>query len=81
MRLGRADDRTAAPALPAPAVPDVGHRGTAAADALTGTASTQLIRLVRDTALRAGVAPERIAAIHGVSDDALRGELDRVPMR
>lgn len=58
-----------------------GHRGTAPAGTLTGTASTQLIRLVRDTALRAGVAPERIAAIRGVSDDALRGELDRVPMR
>ncbi|NEW56550.1 AraC family transcriptional regulator [Nocardia cyriacigeorgica] len=59
---------------------DAALSGAATADALTGTVSTQLIRLVRDTALRAGVAPEQLAAIHGVSDDALRGELDRVPM-
>ncbi|WP_324194871.1 AraC family transcriptional regulator [Nocardia cyriacigeorgica] len=83
VRLGRAGDQAAA--LPATGghtnTHAGGHRGTAPAGTLTGTASTQLIRLVRDTALRAGVAPERIAVIHGVSDDALRGELDRVPMR
>ncbi|WP_280499037.1 AraC family transcriptional regulator [Nocardia cyriacigeorgica] len=83
-RLGRSDERVGsyvARSAEADHVDARVHRGAAAADTLGGTASTQLIRLVRDTALRAGIAPERLAAIHGTSDDALRGELDRVPMR
>ncbi|WP_280236412.1 AraC family transcriptional regulator [Nocardia cyriacigeorgica] len=46
----------------------------------TGTVSAPLIRLVRDAALRVGVAAEQLAGIPGVADDELRGELDRVPM-
>ncbi|MFE3446781.1 helix-turn-helix domain-containing protein [Nocardia sp. NPDC059180] len=61
--------------------PGPANSGPPAADSLTGTASTQLIRLVRDATLRAGVPAERLTAIHGVADDDLRGELDRVPMR
>ncbi|MFB7721849.1 AraC family transcriptional regulator ligand-binding domain-containing protein [Nocardia sp. NPDC056100] len=47
---------------------------------LDGTASTHLIRLVRDAALRAGVRPEQIAAVHGVDEAALTGELNRIPL-
>ncbi|WP_280423113.1 AraC family transcriptional regulator [Nocardia carnea] len=50
-------------------------------DPLAGTASTQLVRLVRDAALRAGAALDRVSAIHGVDDRELRGELDRIPLR
>ncbi|MGI5222708.1 AraC family transcriptional regulator ligand-binding domain-containing protein [Nocardia sp. CA-290969] len=50
-------------------------------DPLAGTASTQLIRLVRDAAVRAGAGLDRIGAIHGVNEHGSRGELDRVPMR
>lgn len=53
----------------------------AALDPLAATASTQLIRLVRDAALRAGAGIDRVAAIHGADDRELRGELDRIPMR
>ncbi|PXX65143.1 AraC-like DNA-binding protein [Nocardia tenerifensis] len=44
------------------------------------TASTNLIRLVRDTARRAGVGADRLAAIPGVDDATLVGELNRIPL-
>ncbi|MGK8520895.1 AraC family transcriptional regulator ligand-binding domain-containing protein [Nocardia asteroides] len=58
-------------------------RGSADAhrDALDGTASTHLTRLVRDTATAAGVEPDRLAAIPGTDDAALTGELNRIPLR
>ncbi|WP_433660046.1 AraC family transcriptional regulator ligand-binding domain-containing protein [Nocardia sp. CA-128927] len=61
----------------------VGSR-SAGSDALASpidnTASTHLIRLVRDTARRAGVGDDRLAAIHGIDDAALAGELNRIPL-
>ncbi|MFI6867907.1 AraC family transcriptional regulator ligand-binding domain-containing protein [Nocardia sp. NPDC050406] len=47
---------------------------------IDGTTSSQLIRLVRDTALRVGVAPTRVAAVHGTDDAVLAGELNRIPL-
>ncbi len=47
---------------------------------IDGTASTQLIRLVRDTARRAGVGAEQLSAIHGIDDGVLAGELNRIPL-
>ncbi|NNH74849.1 helix-turn-helix domain-containing protein [Nocardia uniformis] len=47
---------------------------------IDGTTSSQLIHLVRDTALRVGVAPERVAAVHGTDDATLSGELNRIPL-
>ncbi len=49
-------------------------------DPTIGTVSSQLIRLVRGTALRTGADPGRLATIPGTSDSELRGELDRVPL-
>ncbi|MEV0249321.1 AraC family transcriptional regulator ligand-binding domain-containing protein [Nocardia sp. NPDC050712] len=51
-----------------------------ALDPTGSTASTHLIRLVRDAAHAAGAAPERLAAIHGTDDATLAGELNRVPL-
>ncbi|MFD6163534.1 AraC family transcriptional regulator ligand-binding domain-containing protein [Nocardia sp. NPDC060256] len=47
---------------------------------IDSTASTNLIRLVRDTARRAGVGDDRLAAIHGTDDAILVGELNRIPL-
>ncbi|MFE6860696.1 AraC family transcriptional regulator ligand-binding domain-containing protein [Nocardia sp. NPDC057668] len=48
--------------------------------AINGTVSTQLIRLVRDSALRAGADPGQLAAIAGTDDATLSGELNRIPI-
>lgn len=48
--------------------------------AINGTVSTQLIRLVRDSARRAGVSGEQLAAVHGIDDTSLSGELNRIPL-
>ncbi|MEV0761153.1 AraC family transcriptional regulator ligand-binding domain-containing protein [Nocardia sp. NPDC050435] len=58
--------------------PDGGRK--LALDPTDTTASTQLIRLVRDAARAAGVAPERIAAVRGTDDATLAGELTRIPL-
>ncbi|MFI7003765.1 AraC family transcriptional regulator ligand-binding domain-containing protein [Nocardia sp. NPDC050175] len=47
---------------------------------IDSTASTHLIRLVRDTARRAGVGDDKLAAIHGTDDAILAGELNRIPL-
>ncbi|GAB4589526.1 AraC family transcriptional regulator [Nocardia sp. IFM 10818] len=49
-------------------------------DPLDRTVSTQLIRLVRDAARRAGADPAQLSAVHGVDDATLSGELNRVPL-
>ncbi|MEV6277470.1 AraC family transcriptional regulator ligand-binding domain-containing protein [Nocardia sp. NPDC051832] len=59
--------------------PDGGKR--LAFDPTDSTASTQLVRLVRDAARHAGVDPSRLAAIHGTDDHSLSGDLTRVPLR
>ncbi len=69
------------PDRPPPPVATRTDTPPAVADPLAATASTQLIRLVRDAALRAGAGIDRVDAIHGVDDRELRGELDRIPMR
>lgn len=56
----------------------VGGAGLGAA--IDNTASTHLIRLVRDTARRSGVGDDRLATIHGTDDAILAGELNRVPL-
>ncbi|MEV6556348.1 AraC family transcriptional regulator ligand-binding domain-containing protein [Nocardia sp. NPDC051756] len=61
----------------------VGHEsvgGAALGAAIDNTASTHLIRLVRDTARRFGVGEDRLAAIHGTGDAILAGELNRIPL-
>ncbi|WP_067700620.1 AraC family transcriptional regulator [Nocardia jejuensis] len=45
-----------------------------------GSVSTHLIRLVRDSALRAGVSAETIAAVHGADDATLTPALNRIPL-
>ncbi|MGX1771263.1 AraC family transcriptional regulator ligand-binding domain-containing protein [Nocardia brasiliensis] len=74
MAAGRSAGEIAAGHTAAPG----GH--PAPASPIDGTASTHLIRLVRDTALRFGVGADRLAAIHGVTDAALSGELNRIPL-
>ncbi|WP_267888433.1 AraC family transcriptional regulator [Nocardia yamanashiensis] len=49
-------------------------------DTLDGTVSTQLIRLVRDAAVRAGVDTAQLAGVHGLDDATLTGELNRIPL-
>ncbi|WP_406267200.1 hypothetical protein OH799_21875 [Nocardia sp. NBC_00881] len=66
---------------PGPSTPTRDGAGVPRPDLLDGTASTHLTRLVRDTALRAGVGADRIAAVPGVDDAALAGELNRIPLR
>ncbi|QXN96071.1 AraC family transcriptional regulator [Nocardia iowensis] len=67
------------------------HRSTSAAgfgqpppalpvSPIDGTASTHLIRLVRDTARRAGVGDDQLATIPGTDDTILSGELNRIPL-
>ncbi|MFC9896815.1 AraC family transcriptional regulator ligand-binding domain-containing protein [Nocardia sp. NPDC127579] len=62
-------------------VPEGSSAKTLALDLTDSTASTQLIRLVRDAARDAGVGADRLAAIHGTDDAALSGELTRIPLR
>ncbi|WP_280402545.1 AraC family transcriptional regulator [Nocardia carnea] len=69
------------PDRPSPAAAGRNDPAPAFLDPLAGTASTQLIRLVRDAAVRAGAGPDRIGAIHGADERESRGELDRVPLR
>ncbi|MGW0245890.1 helix-turn-helix domain-containing protein [Nocardia goodfellowii] len=45
------------------------------------TASTHLIRLVRDAARAAGADADKLAAVPGTDDAALAGELNRIPLR
>ncbi|MEV0295596.1 AraC family transcriptional regulator ligand-binding domain-containing protein [Nocardia sp. NPDC050710] len=47
---------------------------------IDATASTQLIRLVRDVALRSGVGADEVAAVPGTDDAVLTGELNRIPL-
>lgn len=54
--------------------------GRGALESIDGTTSSQLIRLVRDTALRVGVDPARLAGVHGTGDAVLAGELNRIPL-
>ncbi|UGT39358.1 AraC family transcriptional regulator ligand-binding domain-containing protein [Nocardia yamanashiensis] len=49
-------------------------------DTLDGTVSTQLIRLVRDAAVRAGVDAAQLTGMHGLDDATLTGELNRIPL-
>lgn len=51
-----------------------------ALDPLDTTTSTHLVRLVRDAARQAGVDSARLAGVHGVDDESLRGELNRIPL-
>ncbi|WP_309234630.1 AraC family transcriptional regulator ligand-binding domain-containing protein [Nocardia sp. XZ_19_385] len=52
-----------------------------ALDPTDTTASTHLIRLVRDAARAAGAGADRLAAIHGTDDATLAGELNRIPLQ
>ncbi|MFE3192277.1 AraC family transcriptional regulator ligand-binding domain-containing protein [Nocardia sp. NPDC059240] len=49
-------------------------------DPLDRTVSTQLLRLVRDAARQAGATPEQLAGIHGLDEQTLAGELNRIPL-
>ncbi|WP_307817542.1 AraC family transcriptional regulator [Nocardia acididurans] len=49
-------------------------------DPIDSTVSTHLLRLVRDSARRAGVAEDQLRAIHGTDDETLNGELNRIPL-
>ncbi|MBF6182884.1 AraC family transcriptional regulator [Nocardia otitidiscaviarum] len=51
-----------------------------ALDPIDGTTSSHLLRLVRDSALRLGADPARVAAIPGTADSVLAGELNRIPL-
>ncbi|WP_063712675.1 AraC family transcriptional regulator ligand-binding domain-containing protein [Nocardia concava] len=49
-------------------------------DPLDRTVSTQLIRLVRDAARQAGAEPGQLAGIHGLDEQTLAVELNRIPL-
>ncbi|WP_306363192.1 AraC family transcriptional regulator ligand-binding domain-containing protein [Nocardia sp. CC227C] len=49
-------------------------------DPVDATTSSHLLRLVRDSALRLGADPARIAAVPGTADSVLAGELNRIPL-